>query len=90
MNNVPAGVSDRWSPYPFAWKSAQYAAQSDAALAFARQDASNAACAMRGFAPNAQGLCPSSWYQDDAATIGAEIERRAVRARIATARKRAR
>ena len=85
-SNPPPGVSDRWAAYPFAWKIAQYRDASDAALAFARTDASDAARALAGLAPNASGLCPSSWYMDDASTIAAEIERRRVAERVALAR----
>jgi hypothetical protein len=85
-SNPPAGLSDRWSAYPFAWKGDAYRQYSDAALAFARTDASDAARALAGLAPNRAGLCPSSWYQDDASTIAAEIERRRVAERVALAR----
>jgi len=90
----PPGLSDRWEAYPFAWKAEDYAAvcpdgrpvYSDRSLAWHRTDASDAARAMAGMAPNATGHCPSSWYADDAATIAAEIERRAVAERVALAR----
>ena len=85
-SNPPPGLSDRWSPYPFAWKAEDYAAVSDRSLAWHRADASDAARAMAGFAPNSAGHCPSNWYADDAATIAAEIERRAVAERVALAR----
>ena len=93
-SNPPAGLSDRWSPYPFAWKAEDYAAvcpdgqavYSDRSLVWHRADASDAARAMAGFAPNSAGHCPSNWYADDAATIAAEIARRAVAERVALAR----
>ena len=87
--NPPPGLSDRWSPYPFAWKAEDYADAErypTAALVWHRADASDAARALAGFAPNAAGHCPSNWYADDAATIAAEIERRAVAERVALAR----
>lgn len=57
--------------YPFADKAKQYRGYSDAELAHAKKDASDASKSMRGHDVSAE-----NWYRDDVATIDQEIERR--------------
>jgi hypothetical protein len=57
--------------YPFGDKEKQYRAYSDAELAYARTDASDAAKNMKGHDPEAE-----NWYRDDVSTIDQEIQRR--------------
>lgn len=59
------------TPYDFASKEAHYSTFSLAGLLYSVKDASEAAQAMRGHDPIAE-----SWYLDDMATIGREINRR--------------
>lgn len=62
-------------PYPFVDKATQYKAYTDEMLAFAVDDAIKARDNMKGCDPIAE-----CWYQDDASTIRAEIDKRAKRA----------